>query len=371
MLSLVLVACEGDARHVDEATLQADLEAVRRTANIAGLIAELDTPDGALRVRAGVAELGKPAPVPWGAEFRAASTTKAFVATIALQLVGEGRLGLDDTVERWLPGVVSGNGNDGAKIRIRDLLQQTSGLFDYVQDADLRALLFQDLERALRDQTPPASFVAIAMTHAPVFDAGTRWGYSNTNYLLAGMVIERVTGRRWQAELQNRIITPLGLSHTFVTEADPALPEPHAHSYMVLPDLPAPIDATETTLEHTADSAVVSTTADLNTFFEALVRGEVLPPAQLAAMQTTVPADDPDFPGGRYGLGLRWLPLSCGGGYWHHEGDSPTGFHTRTGVTPDGERSVVISLSSTMDFATTGPALLTLADHALCDTPVK
>lgn len=82
-------------------------------------------------------------------------------------------------------------------------------------------------------------------------------------------------------------------------------------------------------------------------------------------MQQTIPTDDADFPGGEYGLGLRWMPLSCGGGYWHHEGDHPRGFHTRTGVTDDGTRSVVVSLTSAMGEDTSA-ALNTLVDHALC-----
>ena len=86
-------------------------------------------------------------------------------------------------------------------------------------------------------------------------------------------------------------------------------------------------------------------------------------------MQTTVPAtaDDDQFPGGRYGLGLRWSPLSCGG-YWHHEGDSPTGFYTRTGVTTDGQRSLALSMSSTIDLTLTNAATARLTDHAFCDT---
>jgi D-alanyl-D-alanine carboxypeptidase len=332
-------------------------------------LAELKTGGQTIHARAGAAELNKPDPVPWDAEFRAASTSKTFTAAAVLLLVGDGKLSLDDTVDRWLPGVVSSQGNDGHTITIRQLLGQRSGIFDYVQDADLQQLITGDLQRALHDNTPPEALVAIAMKHAPLFKAGTAWSYSNTNYLLAGMIIEKVTGQDWKELVRARIIAPLGLTHTSLTGAAATLDGPHAHSYMVIPGAPAPIDATDSSLEHTADSAIISTTGDLNTFFQALIGGKLLRPAELAQMQTTQPADDKDFPGGKYGLGIRWYPLSCGGGYWHHEGDSPTGYHTRTGVTADGQRSVVVSVSSTMNFATTGPALLTLVDHALCDTP--
>jgi CubicO group peptidase (beta-lactamase class C family) len=356
-----------ETHHFDEATLEADLNAAQRTANIVGLLAEVETPNGVVRARAGVAELGGADPVPWDAEFRAASTTKTFAAVVVLQLVGEGKLSLDDSIERWLPGVVAANGNDGTKITIRQLLQHTSGLFDYVMDPELQKAFQQDFGLACHDVTPVEELVGYALKHAPLFEPGTRWGYSNTNYLLLEMAIQKVTGRTWADEVRDRIIGTLGLSHTYLMGLDPSLPGPHARSYIVIPNIP-PIDATECSMMHTADSAVISTTGDLNTFFKALVLGKLLRPEELAQMQTTVEAPDDQFPNGRYGLGLQWSPLSCGGGYWHHAGDSPTGFHTRTGVTADGRRSIVISMSSTVDFLATNAATATLTDHALCDS---
>ena len=372
--ALVLAGCSDDsaaARHEDQAALQMDLEAVQKTVNVIGALAEVQTPDGSMRARTGVSELGKPDPVPWDSEFRVASTTKTFVATALLQLVGEGRLGLDDTVEKWLPGVVVGNGNDGSKISIRNLLQQTSGIYDYVADPDLREALARDFPRACLDREPPEAFVAIALKHPPLFAPGTEWRYSNTNYLLAGMILSKAAGRDWKEQVEQRIIAPLGLGHTLVTREDPSIPGPHAHSYLVLQGAPEPIDATDCTLEHTADSAIISTTADLNTFFRALMTGKLLRPQELTEMQKTTPstADDAQFPNGRYGLGIRWTPLSCGGGYWHHEGDSPTGFATRTGVTADGQRSVVVMTTSTIDLVATNAAIAALTDRALCDRP--
>ncbi|MFD9903818.1 serine hydrolase domain-containing protein [Streptomyces sp. NPDC059063] len=352
-------------------TLQADVRAVRAAAGDARVLAEVNTGHGALRARSGS---GKQA-VPWKAQFRVASTTKTFTATAALQLVADGKLSLTDTVEKWLPGVVSSHGNDGSKITVRDLLQQTSGLFDYVDDPDLARSLTEDFDKHRYDATPPQEWVKVAMRHRPLFTPdpkSPRWAYSNTNYLLAAMVIEKAGGLSWREQVEHRIIAPLGLRHTYVAGANPFLPGPHARVYLRTPE-GTRLDVTEQSLQHTADSAVVSTTADLNTFFRALATGRLLPPAQLAQMQHTVARtgdteDLAEWPRGGYGLGLRWVPLSCGGGYWHHEGDG-FGSYTRTGVTPDGSRSVAVSITSTgsrPDPTALNTAARKLVDHALC-----
>ncbi|RLU87541.1 serine hydrolase [Streptomyces griseocarneus] len=353
----------------DRSALAADVRAVREASGEVSVLAEVSTGRGSLRARASTGEQ-----TPWDARFRAASTTKTFVATVALQLVAEGKLKLDDTVEKWLPGVVSGHGNDGSRITVRDLLQQTSGLFDYVRDPELVQAL-QDFDEHRHDATPPEEWVAVAMRHEPLFTpdpAHPRFAYSNTNYLLAGMIIEKAGGRPWQEQVERRITTPLGLRHTTVTGTDPRIRGPHARVFFGLPDGKR-LDVTEHTVQHTADSAVVSTTEDLNTFFRALVTGRLLPKAQLAEMQRTVErtgdsGDLAEWPEGGYGLGLRWTPLSCGGGYWHHEGDG-LGSYTRTGVTPDGKRSVAVSITSAgsvPDLERIGPATRKLVDDALC-----
>ncbi|WP_394840895.1 beta-lactamase family protein [Pendulispora brunnea] len=351
----------------DEASLRAELESVRRSADIVGALAEVMTPEGVIRARAGVGTLGKEEPVPWDAQFRVASVTKSFVAIVVLQLVGEAELSLEDSVERWLPGVVAGQGYDGNAITVRQLLQHTSGIFDYVRDEQLQKYLSEDFARALSDQTPPETLVAMAMKHPPAFAPGQRWGYSNTNYLLAGMIIKTITGRDWSEEVVRRIVVPLELKHTFVTTTDPVLPTPHAQAYFRVTAGADPIDTTENTLEHTADSAIVSTTADLNRFYRALMTGKLLRAQELTEMQRTVPMPEGVGPEGtRAGLGIFWTPTVCGG-YWHHAGDSPVAPHTRTGVTADGARSIVLSLTSTIDEESTNAAAFQLAEHALCD----
>src|SRR5690349_5332350 len=112
--------------------------------------------------------------------FRVGSVTKTFVATAILQLAGDGRLSLDDSVERWLPGEVPG----GGAITVRQLLTMTSGIFDYLNDGDDTVLRRELADPGMR--WTPSDLVAIATAHAPRFAPGTAWSYSNTGYILLG-----------------------------------------------------------------------------------------------------------------------------------------------------------------------------------------
>lgn len=351
-----------------EAVLRTDLAAVQRSSDPVGLLAEVHTGERNVRARSGTAEVGRERPVPWNARFRAGSATKAFTAVVLLQLVAEHRLSLDDTVDHWLPGLVHGNGNDGREITVRQLLQHTGGIFDYLHDQQFAPILGSaagfDAHRF--DVFPPEDLLAIALKHQPTFTPpGSSWSYSNTDYLLVAMIIERVTGESWARQVQRRILTPLGLRHTSVA-TDRFIRGPHPHGYERFPDSAGPHDVTEQNITSgKADGAIISSTDDLNTFFRALLGGRLLPPAQLAEMKHTVAAIPPrgNRPGYDYGLGLMRTPLPCGGYYWHHDGDVP-GFHTRTGTTEDGRRSVVLLL--TTDTSTEND-VDTLIGHALCD----
>ncbi|MGO4428014.1 serine hydrolase domain-containing protein, partial [Streptomyces sp. MCAF7] len=180
--------------------------------------------------RAGTAERGTGRPMPRNGRFRIGSAAKTFTATVVLQLVGEGRMSLEDTVEQWLPGVVRGNDNDGSQITVRQLLQHTSGIRDVLPE--IPALNSADGYRAERFRTyTPAELVRLAIQHPPNFSPGAGWSYSNTNYVLAAMIIHEVTGRSWVQEVNDRIIRPLGLRDTSTPGAFPFILGPHAHSY--------------------------------------------------------------------------------------------------------------------------------------------
>ncbi|MGW1891316.1 serine hydrolase domain-containing protein [Streptomyces sp. NPDC002004] len=363
------------------ADLHSDLAAVRKAGGgDVNVLARVDSADGqVVQARIGTAAAGSEDPVPWNSRFRVASTTKTFTATVVLQLAAEKKLSLDDTVEHWLPGVVTGNGNDGGRITVRDLLRQTSGVFDYTDDPDLQEKLTRHFDEIRYDATPAADLVAIAMKHRPLFvpAAGgpVRWAYSNTNYLLAQMIAERASGLGWRELVEHQVIAKLGLRDTDVPGLDPFLTGPHARVYLRAP-AGSRVDMTDHSLQHTADSGVVSTTADLNTFFRALAEGRLLPAEQWRQMRRTVPrTDDPEDveeqPKGTYGLGLRKILLSCGGSYYTHEGDG-LGVYTRPAVTADGRRAVTVSITTTSapaDLPTLNRATGALIDHALCAAP--
>jgi len=181
---------------------------------VVGAVGQVSDGHERIAAHSGVARLDGTTPVSFDAQFRMGSNTKTFVAVVMLQLVDEGKVRLSDTIDRWLPGVVSGHGNDGTQITIRNLLQHTSGINNYTQEllagytaAEYYATRFRHYD--------PEQLVAIAVAQPPNFAPGTGWSYSNTNYILAGMIIKKVTGHDWSTEVNARILAPLQMLHTF------------------------------------------------------------------------------------------------------------------------------------------------------------
>ncbi|MGW5745159.1 serine hydrolase domain-containing protein [Amycolatopsis sp. NPDC003861] len=302
-------------------------------------------------VRSGTGDLATGKPFPRNGSFRAGSVTKTFVATVVLQLAAEGRVRLDAPVARYLPGLLP----DG-RITVRQLLQHTSGLYNYTDDLDR-----SDPETLRHRGAEPAELVAIALEHPPLFPPGTSWSYSNTNYIVAGMIVERVTGRDLSGEIARRITRPLGLRDTYLPRrGDEQLPEPHAVGYLPAGGKLVDFSDFDATIAGAA-GGLVSTPADLDRFYGALLGGRLLRPAELAEMQRTVPADL-GVPNARYGLGLGSVPLSCGL-FWGHEGGIP-GFTNLAGVGPHGRRSTVVVNQNPAPGASA--QLFTVTEAALC-----
>src|SRR5256885_14289786 len=162
-----------------------------------------------LRLAAGVSDRAHGTPMRVSDRFRVGSVTKTFVAAVVLQLVGEGKLSLDDTVEKWVPGLVPG----GDAITVRELLNHTSGIFDYLNDGDstvLRPYLKGDLGHVWT----PRALVGVASKHPPHFPPGSGWSYSNTGYIVLGLIAEAATGDSLGAELKRRPFEPLRPSPT-------------------------------------------------------------------------------------------------------------------------------------------------------------
>lgn len=200
--------------------LRQDTETIHAL-GVSGVQARVMAPDGRQSVAtSGTADLNTGQPVSSDGYFRMASTSKTLVATVVLQLEAEGRLTLNDTVEHWLPGVVHGNGNDGRRITIRQLLQHTSGIHD-----DLPGYTTPDEYYQQRyDVYSSGQLIARAMAHAPDFAPGEGWAYSNTGYVLLDTIIQKATGHTAHEEIENRILRPLGLDHTRWVGTSPTLP---------------------------------------------------------------------------------------------------------------------------------------------------
>jgi len=269
--------------------------------------------------------------------FRIGSITKTFVATVVLQLAAEGRIGLDDPLTDQLP---LPEARFASGVSVRMLLDHTSGLPSHTDDpAALNA----------HPTHPPETLLRVAAARPPAFAPGTGWAYSNTNYVLAGLLVERVTGRTLAAEIDRRIRRPLGLVGTHLPAADEhGLPAPHARHHTKLfrtePDAPV-LDATELDpAPFWASGDMVSTAADLNRFLAALLTGRLLPPARQRELLTTVPTRD-WLPGAAYGLGICTLPLPGGegGATLRGMGGAVFGSWTYAFATPDGTRLLTVN----------------------------
>jgi D-alanyl-D-alanine carboxypeptidase len=336
VLALVAVTVAG-AAPVAAATPRTDavqrgLDALVREHGFPGAMASVRDGDGRSRFySAGVGDLRTGAPVPVEGRVRIASATKMFTATVVLQLVDEGRVRLDEPVETYLPNLIRGDGIDGRAITVRRLLQHTSGLPEYFT---------MDYLTVRHTYAEPRELLDLALAKP---GTGPGWSYSNTNYVVAGLIIQRVTGRPVGEEITERIIEPAGLRHTYwprVGEED--IRGRHAHGYYTAePPAGERIDITR--LDPSwgwAAGQLVASPGDVNRFLGALLGGRLLSRARLAEMRETVPA--PGLPPNwRYGLGLIRIELSCGEVAWGHGGDVD-GYETRDAVTEDGTAATVV-----------------------------
>ena len=264
-------------------------------------------------------------------EFEMGSTTKTVTATVALQLVGEGILTLKDPIDRWLPGLVPG----GDRITLRMLLQHTSGIFDYTSDDDFAHGLLDHPERTYT----PKQLVAVAVKHAPNFAPGAGWAYSNTGFVLVGMILTAATGQSVASLIEHRVIRPLGLSHTYWAGKSVFTGAHLRGYYRTKPGGTDYVDVSKDSISWAgAAGSLVSTTADLGSFERALQSGKLLKPAQLAEMRSTV-----EIPGtgGQYAYGLGLMRITTPNGYvWGHTGGT-LGYLTQAWASEDGTRSIV------------------------------
>lgn len=294
---------------LDRGELRTALAAVPE-AGVPGVLAAVRDGRHDWRGSAGQAFLTSPRPMQPQLRHRIGSITKTFVATTVLQLVDEGRLGLDDPIGELLPEIVPGE--RGAEVTVRMLLNHTSGIGNYTN-----AMLdsWAAIDQMQVTTYVPADLVATGLAMPPTNAPGAGFSYSNTNYILAGLLIESITGNPAAAEVQQRILRPLKLIGTSFPGTDPTIRGPHSGAYF------APFgvrDLSEFNMSWgwTAGE-MIGTAADLNTFFRALLGGDLLSPATLDEMLAGVPMF-PDVPeAGSYGLGILSLSTPCGEFFGH------------------------------------------------------
>ncbi|MGW7003075.1 serine hydrolase domain-containing protein [Streptomyces sp. NPDC054933] len=311
------------------------------TAGAPGVFARVEDNSGrsVSTVSVGTGNIATHTPVNPNGVFRVGSITKTFSSVLVLQLVAQHKVNLDTAATRYLPsGVLPAN----SAITVRQLLNHTSGLYDYTND-----LLTGDTitgYQKFRYQTfRPQDLVADALRHGQQFPPGTKYSYCNTNFVVLGLLIEHITGKPYAQVLNQRIIAPLGLTHTRFVVPHTTIDNPHAIGYLTNDVRSKPLfDATNQTASWIwTAGAAISSTSDLNRFLRALTTGHLLPPAQLAEMETMEAVS----PTSRYGLGLREYDLSCGTDVIGHDGIIE-GYQTYTYTTKDGTRQVTISANA-------------------------
>ncbi|PEL01730.1 D-alanyl-D-alanine carboxypeptidase [Bacillus toyonensis] len=303
-----------------------------------GILAKTTEGDKTWSYAAGVADLNTKKPMDANFQFRIGSVTKTFISTVVLQLVGENRLNLDDSIEKWLPGVVQGNGYDGNHITIRQLLNHTSGVAEYLRSRNINVL---DPTKSYTAE----EIVKIGLSFPPDFAPGNDWSYSNTGYVILGILIEKVTGNTYAEEIKERIIKPLELSNTFLPGNSAVIPgDNHAQGYIQIAGLPELLDCTYFNPSIASSSGdMISTADDLNKFFSVLLGGQLLKESQLKEMLTSVPTAKGDTVN-RYGLGISETKLKNGVSVWGHTGGIP-GFRTLVGGTLGGKHIMTININ--------------------------
>ncbi|MFJ9562457.1 serine hydrolase domain-containing protein [Streptomyces fuscichromogenes] len=282
--------------------------------------------------------------------FRVGSVTKSFSAVVLLQLVDEHKLALDTSVNHYLPGLLPDD-----RITVRHVLSHRSGLYDYTND--LFASSVSGFE-AVRDKVfTYRQLVDLSLKKPRTNAPGAAYSYSNTNFVVAGMLIEKLTGHSVRTEYENRIFKPLHLTDTFYVHPDTKIPGQHANGYLTADRAgAAPVDATDQTVSWAQSAgAIISSARDLDTFYSALVRGKLTSAARLAEMErfTRVNATT------SYGLGLRRRDLSCGISVYGHTG-AVQGYYTYAFTTADGTRSLtaLANASNSSDVLNTLAATL-------------
>ncbi|RSM99572.1 hydrolase [Nonomuraea sp. WAC 01424] len=349
----------------DRQALRRSLNAVHE-AGMYGIYSAVRDGERDWRGAAGVADVATNRPVRPDMLHRVGSITKTFSAVALLQQVARGAVELDAPIARYLPDVVPGE--RGQKITVRMLLNHTSHIADHVGPAfpSLLQGTFESLDDNRFRTFSRRELVDLGLAAAPTGEPGATPGiYSNTNYLLAGLLLEKVTGENAERYITRNVIRKAGLRHTSFPRT-PAIPGPHSKAYeSMFGFIDPPKDYSVYNMSWiTTAGAVVSTMDDINQFYRKLLRGELIGSAELAEMQKTVPVAGVS---GAYGLGIYATDLPCGR-FWGHSG-GVFGMATDSYTSPDGARQLSMGVNRTkyQSLDENGNIVISPIDYATVD----
>ena len=348
----------GKSEAAQKRDLKASIQELVDAGYPGALAAKTDKDGNTVGVTAGKGNLATGEAPPLDGEVRIGSNTKTFVAVVIMKMVEEGKVKLDEPVETYLPGLIKGQGVDGKKITVRQLLQHTSGLPEFWSE-------LPDFFAMRNDYVSPRDILDMALARPAQFAPGAKFTYTNTNYIVLGLLAERVGKRPIAEQIETKIVKPLGLKHTYMPkEGEKAFRGKHPHGYHTRDNKPGKLeDITEADPSWAwAAGSMISTPSELNKFTQALHSGKLLRQASVAEMKKVV-ATDKD---GTYGLGIFSNKLSCGVA-WGHTGGIP-GYLSARFLGPDGSAVTVVTtaMEEVNGKASSGQSVLSPLDKAFC-----
>uniref|UniRef100_A0AAU3I177 Beta-lactamase family protein n=1 Tax=Streptomyces sp. NBC_01393 TaxID=2903851 RepID=A0AAU3I177_9ACTN len=314
---------------------------VRRQAGIPGVVVGLWMPGKGNYVRAtGVANKATREPMSADSYVRIGSETKTFTVTALLELVDRHQVRLDDPISRYIPGVPNGR-----RITLRQLAEMRSGLFPYTSDADFDHDLLSDPQRTFT----PRELLAYGFKHPNTFAPGAQFEYSNTNLILLGLVVEKVTGHKLRDVIERRVLRPAHLRHTLFPKGN-EFPKPHPQGYT---DQTLSGEVANSTNWNPswgwAAGAMISNLQDLRHWAKVVATGTLLSPATQAQRLRTLPTG---FPGTSYGLGIF-----NAGGWIGHNGSLP-GYETVTVYLPAKKATLAVMINTDITYQGQEPSTL-------------
>jgi D-alanyl-D-alanine carboxypeptidase len=287
----------------------------------------------------GYSSLSPQQPMALADKFRIGSNTKTFVITVLLQLVDEHKLSLDDAVSKFEIGVKIPNGDH---ITVRELCQMRSGIIDAYN-----APQYDNLQLTPETKLTPRELIATAVSNPLLFPPGTKWNYSNTNYLMLGLIIEAVTHNPLHDEIERRILQPLKLTHTTFPTASPDMPLPFTHGFALGKDKWDDVTVTLPPSVTWAAGVMISDEADMKRWVKAYVSGSTNSAATQHDRLDCIPT-------GGYGLAFG-LGIGCSGGWYGYTGGIP-GYNTGAYYFPEKDATIIAFVNSQIEKPEPGVA---------------